>query len=77
MTTLPIHAAHVGTPAFWRSAAASFGARSWRGAMERFAAQHGRAIAHLCDDGALIIERDADGRIRRSTLPPEAVRWSR
>lgn len=77
MTTLPMFAHYVGTPAFWRSAAPSFGARSWRGAMERFALQHGRAAAHLCNDGAEIVERTPEGRLRRSILAPEALRWQR
>ena len=56
-TSLPLFAFNVGAVQFWRSAARPFGARSWRGAMERFAAQHGRAICHRADDSALIVER--------------------
>lgn len=55
--------AHCGTVGFWRSAAKSFGARSWKGAMRAFALQHGNAIAMLGDDSALVIT--GDGRERR------------
>ena len=55
--------AHCGTVSFWRSAASSYRARSWKGAMRAFAFQHGNAIAMLGDDSALIIT--ADGRERR------------
>lgn len=77
MTSIPLHAAYVGTPIFWRSAAPSFGVRTWRSAMDRFAAQHGRAVAHLCDDSAEIVERTHEGRLRRSVVPAGAVHWSR
>ncbi len=55
--TMPIsrYGAAVMTVPGWKSAAPYFGARSWRGAMERFARQHGKAIAHLANDGALFI----------------------
>ena len=71
---LNVNAATVGTVAYWRSAAPSYGVRSWRSAMEAFARQHGKAIALLADDGARIVERDGD-RLTTHTLPAEAVRW--
>jgi len=69
-----------GTVAFWRSAAPHYGVRSWRSAMDRFAVQHGKAIAMLADDGAVIVER---GHMRRNgtfqlvrhDLEPSAVYW--
>jgi hypothetical protein len=62
---IPIHrnTFAVGTVAFWRSAAPSYGVRSWRSAMDRFAVQHGKAIAMLANDGAAIVER---GPMRRN-----------
>lgn len=77
MTPIPLYAAYVGTPAFWRSAAPSFGVRTWRSAMRRFAAQHGRAVAHMADDSAEIVERTPEGRLRDFVVPADAVRWSR
>lgn len=76
-TNLPLFAYDVGAVQFWRSAARAFGARSWRGAMERFAAQHGRAICHRADDSALIVERLPGGRLRQSVIAAESVRWTR
>lgn len=52
-----------GTIAFWRSVAPYNGARTWKGAMDRFAVQHGKAIAMLGNDGARIVER---GPMRRN-----------
>ena len=63
--------AHCGTVAFWRGAAKSFGARSWKGAMRAFAAQHGNAIAILGDDSALVMS--FDGRERR--IAKGSVAW--
>ena len=71
---LNINAATVGTVAYWRSLAPAYGARTWRGGMEAFARQHGKAIALLADDGARIVERDGD-RLTTHTLPAAAVRW--
>jgi hypothetical protein len=71
---LNLHAATVGTVAFWRSAAPSFGVRTWHSAMNAFARQHGKAIAILADDGARIVERDGD-RLTIHTLSADAVRW--
>lgn len=76
MESLPLFAFNVGHVQFWRSAARPFGARTWRGAMERFALQHGRAIAHLADDSALIVERLPGGRLRRFTIAAASIRWS-
>ena len=74
--TLPlnVNAATVGTVAYWRSLAPAYGARTWRGGMDAFARQHGKAIALLADDGARIVERDGD-RLTTHTLPADAVRW--
>ena len=63
--------AHCGTVAFWRSAMRAFGARSWKGAMRKFAHQHGNAIAMLANDDALIIS--ADGTERH--IPSAGVVW--
>ena len=45
--------------------------------MERFALQHGKAIAHLGNDGAIIIERDPIERDKLTTyrMKPEEVTW--
>ena len=67
--TFPAHDA--GTVSFWNSARRSFGARTWKGAMRAFAKQHGRAVAMLADDSALII--DATGK--ESPVHASAVRW--
>lgn len=75
--SLPLFAFNVGAVQFWRSAARPYGARSWRGAMERFALQHGRAIAHLADDSALVVERLPGGRLQRSTIAADSVCWTR
>ena len=77
MKTLPLFGYDVGTVALWRSVAPSYGVRSWRSAMLRFADQHGRAVAHLGNDGAEILERAADGLLQRTALPPQTVRWAR
>jgi hypothetical protein len=71
---LNVNAATVGTVAYWRSLAPAYGARTWRGGMEAFARQHGKAIALLADDGARIVVRDGD-RLITHTLPAAAVRW--
>lgn len=69
--------ATVGTVAFWRSCAPHYGVRKWRSAMERFALQHGKAIAHLGNDGAIIIERDPIEQSKLTTyrMKPEEVTW--
>lgn len=71
--TLPTLAHDTGTVAFWRSAAPSYGVRSWRSAMVRFAKQHGRAIAHMADDTAHVVACDPDGRITQERI---SVRWT-
>lgn len=76
MQSLPLFAFNVGTVQFWQSARKAFRVRSWQGAMERFALQHGRAIAHLADDSALIVERLPGGRLHRSTIAAGSIRWS-
>jgi len=80
--TIPINAtAHtVGTVAYWRSAAKYFGVRTWKSAMDRFAVQHGKAIAILANDGARIViregmQRNGMFRLIKYDLAPEAVRW--
>ena len=73
--SLNINAPTVGTVGFWRSAAPSYGKRTWRSAMDAFALQHGKAIALLADDGAIIVERDAEYHLTTHTLPAGAVRW--
>lgn len=80
--TVPINkrAFTVGTVAYWRSAAPHYSCRSWKSAMDRFAVQHGKAIAMLADDGARIVERgpmqkNGTYRLMRYDLPAEAVRW--
>ena len=64
----------VGTVKFWRSAAPSFGVRTWRSAMNRFAMQHGKAIAMLANDGALIVEKSGDSFVAHH-LSPSDVHW--
>lgn len=45
--------------------------------MEKFALQHGKAIAHLGNDGAIIIERDPieQGKLTTYRMKPEEVTW--
>lgn len=74
--SLPLYAADTGTPAYWRSAGPSYRARTWKGAARRFAFQHGRAVAHLADDGAMVFTRLASG-IREKTYTPEQVQWTK
>lgn len=69
---LPTFAPDTGTVAFWRSAAPSFGVRSWRSALVRFAKQHGRAIAHMADDSAHIVTCGPAGKITQERI---SVRW--
>jgi hypothetical protein len=69
-----------GTVQFWKSAAPYYRARSWKGAMRGFALQHGKAIAMLANDGAIIIERGAmraNGTypLIRHELAPDSVAW--
>lgn len=74
-----LNAATCGTVGYWRSAAPHYGARTWRGAMKRFALQHGKAVAMLADDGALVMERDPRNpeRLFTFSLCPDSVRWHR
>lgn len=74
--TIPInkYAPTVGTVKFWRSAAPSFGVRTWRSAMNRFAMQHGKAIAMLANDAALIVEKSGDSLVTHH-LSPNQVHW--
>ena len=81
MKTLSAYEFNVGTVAFWRSVAPHYGVRTWKTAMDRFAVQHGTAIAILGNDGARIVERAHMQRngtfaLIRQDLPPENVRWS-
>ena len=74
MTPINYNTFCCGTVRFWRSARKAYGARTWRGAMDRFALQHGKAIAMLANDDALIVERE-DGGLTRHHLPATCVRW--
>jgi len=75
MMPINFYSAHCGTVQFWQSARKPYGARTWKGAMQRFAAQHGKAIAMLADDSAIIIERQESGALIRHELPAENVYW--
>ena len=64
----------------WRGMASRYRVRSWQGAMRAFALQHGKAIAMLANDGAIIIERGhmrANGTypLIRHELAPDSVAW--
>ncbi|WP_066112597.1 MULTISPECIES: hypothetical protein [unclassified Blastomonas] len=79
---MPINtkASTVNTVQGWRAMRRHYAARSWRGAMERYAIHHGKAIAIMADDSALIIERGAmqrNGMFRlvRHQIPADRVRW--
>lgn len=79
---IPINtkASTVNTVQGWRAMRRHYAARSWRGAMERYAVHHGKAIAIMADDSALIIERGAMARnglfrLTRHHLPADCVRW--
>lgn len=79
--TIPInlYAPTVMTIAGWRIAAPSYACRSWRSTMTRFARQHGKAIAIMANDGALIVTKDetrANG-VRAESLSPNQVTWRR
>lgn len=79
MIPINMNACTFGTVAFWRSVAPHYGCRSWRTAMARFAAQHGKAIAMLADDSALFAFRDpgkANGT-RFESVPAADVKWFR
>lgn len=43
--------------------------------MDRFAMQHGKAIAMLANDGARIVTRNESGRLERCELPADSVYW--
>lgn len=80
MTPINHTTSNCGTIAFWRSVAPYNGARTWKGAMDRFAVQHGKAIAMLGNDGARIVERgpmrpNGTYQLIRHDLPPESVFW--
>lgn len=72
-----VNGAAVRTVREWIAFAPSLGARSWQGAMRRFALEHGKAIAMLADDSALFMERDADSLTgtRTTVLASENVQW--
>jgi len=77
--TMPINlnSSHIGTVAFWRSAAPHYGARTWRGAMKAFARHHGKAIAILADDSAMFVTKDETkaNAVHVEHLPADQVRW--
>lgn len=79
--TMPINmrSAHVGTVAYWRSAAPHYGCRSWKEAMRRFALQHGKAIAILANDDCRFVERDESARLGvvAHHIPADRIRWHR
>lgn len=68
-----------GTVPFWKGAARHFGARTWKGAMDKFALQHGKAIAMLANDGARIVERvtrpNGQQCLIRHELGADSVAW--
>ena len=64
-----------GTVGFWQSARKDYGVRTWKSAMNRFALQHGKAIALLGNDDAIIVECQEDGLVHHH-LPAACVRWS-
>lgn len=73
---LPFPDAHTGTVGYWRSTQRAFGVRTWRSAFHRFALQHGRAVAMLADDSAIIATRNPEtGKIREQTLHRSRVKW--
>jgi hypothetical protein len=76
---IPFPAPDTGTVAYWRSAAQALGRRSWRGAVDAFALEHGQAVAMLANDSALVVTRapTAPGGLHRATWPPHLVTWTR
>ena len=57
MVEIKIPAFNFGKVDFWRSAAPHYACRHWTQAMRRFALQHGRAVAMLGNDDAVIVEK--------------------
>ena len=77
MIPINMFAPHVGQVSYFKSAAPHYGCRSWREAMRRYCVQHGKAIAHLANDGALIMERDQTraGGVVIHKMRPDEVIW--
>jgi hypothetical protein len=65
------------TVAQWRSFAPVYGARTWPGAMRRYALKNGRAVAILRDDSALIMTLDPTSPTgtRTQSVPASEVNW--
>lgn len=74
---IPFPAPDAGTVAYWRGVARSYGRRSWPGAMEAYALQHGQAVAMLATGAARVVTRrpTAAGGLHRVTWPPHCVTW--
>lgn len=56
--------AHIREPREWRNAYPRIS--NWRNAARRYAAEHGEAVAYLCDDSVIYYTRGEDGRVRQS-----------
>jgi len=76
---IPIPAPHTGTISFWRSAAPSFGVRTWKSAMDRYAIQHGAATAIMADDSAYCVIRcgTTSSGVFRNRYPSVSVTWTK
>ncbi len=55
----------------WKGMAKRYRVRTWRSAMERYAREHGKAIAMLSDDSALFVDQSA----KRVHVPADSVAW--
>lgn len=68
-----------GTVAHWRDyrrKVSTYRAKTWFGSMVKFTKQHGKAIAMLSDDSAIILERadNAQGYVKHH-VPAERMFW--
>ncbi|MDX0230295.1 hypothetical protein GOC14_07005 [Sinorhizobium meliloti] len=77
MIPINVRVFNFGTVQYWNSYRKHTTARTWRGAMRTFAAQHGKAIAMRCDGSAFLVYRDENRKsgFRQETIPATGVQW--
>ena len=68
-----------GTVAYWRDyrrKVSTYRSKTWLGAMVKFTKQHGKAVAMLSDDSALILERadNSQGYVKHY-VPADRMIW--
>lgn len=79
MIPVNVHSHAFGTVACWRDyrrKVSTYRSKTWFGAMVKFAKQHGKAIAMLGDDSAIILDRadNAQGWVMKH-VPAERMFW--